>query len=90
MGKIIQIPKEICEECKKREATRLCDYDIGYNIDLEGRGKIKRVTCDKKLCVECTTKINNKDYCKKHIEALKQELRGVLSERKGKKNTRKN
>lgn len=81
MGKIIQIPKEICEECKKREATRLCDYDIGYNIDLEGRGKIKRVTCDKKLCVECATKINNKDYCKEHIEALKQELRGVLSEK---------
>lgn len=82
MDKIIKIHKIICEECKRREATRLCDYDIGYNIDLAGRGKVKRVTCDKKLCVKCATKINNKDYCKKHIEALKQELGGVLSERK--------
>lgn len=58
------------------------DYDIGYNIDLEGRGKVKRVTCDKKLCTECATKINNKDYCKKHIQDLKKELGGILSERK--------
>lgn len=79
---IIEIHKILCEECKIREATRLCDYDIGYNIDLEGRGKVKRVTCDKKLCIKCATKINNKDYCKKHIKALKQELGGVLSERK--------
>lgn len=82
MGKIVQIPKIICEECKKREATRLCDYEIGHNIDLVGPGKAKRVTCDKKLCVKCATKINNKDYCKKHIEAIRQELGGVLSERK--------
>lgn len=74
MGKIVQIPKIICEECKKREATRLCDYEIGHNIDLVGPGKAKRVTCDKKLCVKCATKINNKDYCKKHIEAIRQEL----------------
>ncbi len=82
MDKIVQLPQIICEECHKREATRLCDYDIGYNIDLAGRGKIKRVTCDKKLCTECVTKINNKDYCKEHIEALKKELEGALSERK--------
>ena len=79
---IVQIPKIICEECKKREATRLCDYEIGHNIDLVGPGKAKRVTCDKKLCVKCATKINNKDYCKKHIEAIIQELGGVLSKRK--------
>ena len=79
---IVQLPQIICEECNKREATRLCDYDIGYNIDLEGRGKVKRVTCDKKLCTECATKINNKDYCKEHIKALKKEFGGVLSERK--------
>ncbi len=79
---IVQLPQIICEECHKREATILCDYDIGYNIDLEGRGKVKRVTCDKKLCIKCATKIDNKDYCKKHIKALKQELGGVLSERK--------
>lgn len=82
MGKIVQIPKIICEECKKREATRLCDYEIGHNIDLVGSGKAKRVTCDKKICTECATKINNKDYCKNHIKTLKQELGGVLSERK--------
>lgn len=33
---IVQLPQIICEECHKREATILCDYDIGYNIDLEG------------------------------------------------------
>lgn len=79
---IVQIPKIICEECKKREATRLCDYEIGHNIDLVGPGKAKIVTCDKKLCVECATKINNKDYCKEHIKALKEELGGVLIEGK--------
>lgn len=81
MDKIVQLPQIICEECYKREATRLCDYDIGYSIDLEGRGKVKRVTCDKKLCAECATKINNKDYCKEHIKALKKELGGILNER---------
>ncbi len=29
---IVQLPQIICEECHKREATILCDYDIGYNI----------------------------------------------------------
>lgn len=82
MDKIVQLPQIICEECHEREATRLCDYDIGYNIDLAGRGKIKRVTCDKKLCIRCAIKINNKDYCKKHIQDLKKILGGVLSERK--------
>lgn len=79
MDKIIQIPKVICEECRKREATRLCDYNIGYNIDLEGLGRRKRITCDKKLCTKCASRINNKDYCKEHTKALKQELGGILN-----------
>lgn len=72
--KIVQFPKILCKECKQKKATRLCDYDIGYNIDLEGPGRTRRVTCDKELCVECATKINNKDYCKEHIKELKKEL----------------
>ncbi len=74
MNKIIEMPKILCEECKIREATRLCDYDIGYNIDLEGPGKTKRVTCDKKLCTQCAHKINNKDYCMEHLEKIKKEV----------------
>ncbi len=74
MNNVIDITN-LCDECKKREATRLCDYDIGYNIDVSGKGKVKRVTCDRKLCDECTHKLNNKDYCHEHWESLKQEIR---------------
>ena len=74
MNKVIEIPKILCEECKTREATRLCDYDIGYNIDLAGPGKTKRVTCDKKICVQCAHNINNKDYCTEHLEEIKKEV----------------
>lgn len=72
---IIEIPKILCEECKIREATRLCDYDIGYNIDLEDRGKVKRVTCDKKLCEKCSHKLNRRDYCKEHWKEIKKEVK---------------
>ena len=73
--KIIKFPNLICDECRKREATRLCDYEIGWNIDLFARGKAVRVTCDRKLCEKCATKINHKDYCKIHIKAMKEEIK---------------
>ena len=40
--------------------------------NVDNNGKVKNVN----------TKINNKDYCKEHIKILKEELGGVLSERK--------
>jgi hypothetical protein len=85
MDKIITFNfKNICEECKKREATRLCDYiksewqwcghppkyDNGkLNTDRQMSGTH---TCDAKLCDKCSTRIGDNDYCKEHKEMIKQ------------------
>lgn len=71
---ITELPKIVCEECRKREATLLCDFVVGKYFDLEGLGRITKATCDKKLCEKCTRKINTRDYCKNHFQELKKEV----------------
>ena len=71
---ITELPKVVCEECRKRKATLLCDFVVGKYIDLMGPGKITKATCDKKLCEKCARKVNTRDYCKEHFQELKYEV----------------
>ena len=73
--RIKQLELGICMECGKRKAKYLCDYITGKSFDLYGKGRIETSTCDKYLCEKCTNKLNKKDYCKKHIKLLKEELK---------------
>ena len=63
----------LCFECGKRKAKYVCDYITGKSFDFYGEGTIKISTCDKYLCEKCTNKLNKRDYCKEHYEALKKE-----------------
>lgn len=71
---LVTLPKHICEECRKREAILLCDFIVGHNIDLVGKGKVGIATCDKKLCEKCARKVNTRDYCKEHFKEIKREV----------------
>ena len=76
-NKLMQKELGICEECGKRKAKYLCDYVIGKSFDLYGKGRIQQSTCDKYLCENCTNRINERDYCSKHIFNLKVELGAI-------------
>lgn len=64
---------ERCVFCKKREATLLCDVpvmtvsshfrDIGFKHHI--------ITCDKRLCEECTIKVFGFDYCPDCMQKIK-------------------
>lgn len=71
MGDVsIFVPKaELCQVCHKRPATRLCDVILGEAtyFDLPKRGEFSKetLTCDKKICDQCSIKINeNTDICR--------------------------
>lgn len=76
-----------CAICKKREATLLCDYVVGYNNSVificgnhekfkEENSGCKHETCDLPLCEKCAKKNgNNVDFCPYHYQLyLKDEL----------------
>lgn len=49
-----------CQECLKREHTKLCDY----------RPAGSQKTCDKKLCDKCAVKVGKDiDYCPGHLKS---------------------
>lgn len=72
--KVFTLPENPCEFCKKRKATRLCDFVVGEfwtSIDF----KTKRFTCDKPICDECALKLNDHfDFCPTHKEHVKKLL----------------
>lgn len=78
---IIKLPETVCQQCRVREATLLCDFIVGKAIDLKGAGRVSQVTCDKMLCEKCARKVNTKDYCKRHFEELKREINNVKNKR---------
>lgn len=46
------------------------------NLRFYGKnGVIELTKCDVYLCEKCTNKLNKKDYCKKHYEELKKEIK---------------
>lgn len=81
MGDIVKhIPKEdLCPFCKKRKATLLCDMPHS-TIVTHARGsgfKSYTVTCDKKICTECTTRVNGFDFCPECVRTIKTTTKGV-------------
>lgn len=65
----------LCESCKKREHTSLCDYATGTGIVTSVKFQEITATCDKKLCSECAVKLwDNCDVCPDHAEKIKNTL----------------
>ena len=69
---------ERCDFCKRREATLLCDVPVMKTIRY-GREEIESytVTCDRKLCEYCTTRVHGFDYCPDCIRKIKTARKGV-------------
>lgn len=69
MTEVIQMPKYPCAFCKKREATQLCDFVIGYERTFFASGRDgwidppKRRTCDNEICSECVTSHEGFEHC---------------------------
>lgn len=69
-----------CAICKKRKATRLCDYVIRYDHNItffcdysmlkKEVEEIYHETCDLPLCEECARTVNKVDFCPHHYKLL--------------------
>lgn len=58
---------KLCEVCKEREYTQLCDFGVGSGIVTSVDFQELTDTCDKKMCKDCATKIwHNADLCPEH------------------------
>jgi hypothetical protein len=58
-----------CSVCRRRPATRACDWKIGHDEGQRGRSG-GYVTCDAPLCKRCShVPAPDKDLCPKHAEA---------------------
>lgn len=77
MSNILQfVPR--CSICKKRPATKLCDFPIAtvqyvghgpraYHLGYDPRINPRRViTCSKPICDKCSVKSGNFDFCRTH------------------------
>lgn len=80
MNKVVEyIPKDdLCQFCWKRKATLLCDMPRGKIIshakELEFKSRI--ITCDRRICTECTTRVNGFDFCPECIKKIKTAQKG--------------
>jgi hypothetical protein len=75
MNKIVEMPKNPCFVCKKREATQLCDFVVDYvwTTMKDERGRMignTHITCDMPLCKECSYKVAGFDFCPYHKKML--------------------
>lgn len=72
------IPKyDICHECYKNRATKLCDFIIGQtgitfyrNFSLFKNQQPKLITCDKPLCDRCSNRFHGMDLCRNHNKKI--------------------
>lgn len=70
---------ERCDFCKRREATLMCDVpvmkvashakDVGFDSHI--------ITCDRKLCENCTTRVYGFDYYPDCIQKIKTARKGI-------------
>lgn len=70
--------KERCSVCGslKIKAEFLCDMPIGTTVNTIDFKK-RTLTCDKKLCRNCTTQVNGFDFCPDCIKKIKLQTRGI-------------
>ncbi|MDG4525891.1 hypothetical protein [Streptococcus suis] len=72
------IPKyDICHECHKKEATKLCDFVLGEsrvtffrNYSQFKEQKTGIITCDNPLCDSCSNRFHSMDLCKNHFKKI--------------------
>lgn len=66
--------KERCWFCRKRKATKLCDFVVGYlftSIDF----KKSTQTCDRQICDECATELGDEfHFCPLHVKITQEKL----------------
>lgn len=67
---------DLCEVCKKRHYTKLCDFAVGSGIISSSRNFAELTrTCDKKLCDKCAVNIwTDCDICPGHAEEVRNKL----------------
>lgn len=67
--------RDLCEECKKRPYTQLCDFASGSGIVTSVNFKELTQTCDKKLCRECAVNLwADCDVCPEHAQHVRTKL----------------
>ena len=77
MDKIVPF-RNVCPICKKKEATKLCDYVIDYlqphfyRSRLDSRNSLKYETCDLPMCEECAVNHLAYDFCPHHNKLFQQ------------------
>lgn len=69
--------KDRCEFCG-REATLLCDMPRKIVSHARGSGfNITVLTCDKKICVKCATRVNGYDFCPECVQKIREARKGA-------------
>jgi hypothetical protein len=63
--------KNPCPICKRKEATRLCDFVVNYVVT-SADFKVTHLTCDLPLCEDCVRKYGQFDFCPYHEKLFKQ------------------
>lgn len=79
MPTVKYIPKkDRCQFCG-RESTLLCDMPAGKVVShARGLGFNSTVlTCDKKICVKCATRVNGYDFCPECVQKIRDARKGV-------------
>lgn len=81
MGDVVKyiLKDDLCPFCKKTKATLLCDMPHSTVVThARGSGfKSYIMTCDKKICTECTTRVNGFDFCPDCMKVIKSAPQGV-------------
>jgi hypothetical protein len=81
MGDVVKhISKDdLCPFCKKRKATLMCDMPHSTVVTHARCSGFKSyiMTCDKKICTECTTRVNGFDFCPDCMKVIKSAPQGV-------------
>lgn len=74
--KVIKIipPKERCNFCNK-QAEFLCYMPIGTTMSTIDFKK-KTITCDKKMCANCATRVGAFDFCPSCVNKIKSTKKG--------------